>query len=232
MAKKTAFTETKYDVLIGLLIDLLIKIGYTPIPKRQKSKDVIRLGLESSRPIEASELGFHYSNNGHRAVVWTSWIPELEKFREVGTDTFWSIVTNNDELVYCAKPIARIDEDSIIDLAKQAWINKWKIDNLPLCPCCGARMEIFRKPKTRQYMFACKRNENHKTEEYPNGKWHFMNWDYGLGPKAKEFLDIRREATAQYKERMEKIGKSPIPRALIRKSWMVTKPQNLIQKST
>lgn len=234
MAKKSASIDENHAVLIAVLWDGLLQIGYEPIAARQKAKDVIRLGLQAPRPIEGSELGFQYTNNTHRCVVWTSWLPELQLFRTTGTDIFWSIITQNDELVYCAKPIPRIDIDSIVTLLRYAMVSKWKVDNLPLCDFgdCKARVEIYRKRGTRQYMYVCKKKKNHVTKEHPNGVWNFMSWDYALPPKAKKFLMTRREASALYRKKCEALGVEPVPKAVKRKRWKMTKPQNRIAKNT
>lgn len=141
--------------------EVLRSIGYSVITKKDKSQDFFRLELEAPRPIIGSEIGYRYSNKEYTSKIWLSYDPVLKKFRDVGTDAMWPIITQGDELVYSAKPINRTSREDILKILRYAWVNKWKIDNIPPCQCCNARMVIFRKPNTRCYMYACKRTEAH-----------------------------------------------------------------------
>lgn len=215
---------TKLTVDDYLFVDeMLIGMGYSMIKKKDKSKDAFRLELKAPRDLEGSEVGYSYSRNEYTSKFWTSFLFDLEKFRDKGKDALWPIITQADQLVYSAKPIYRTNREELLKALRYAWVNKWKIDNIPLCPCCNARMVIFRKKNTRCYMYACKKKESH-----PDGKWRFRNWDYGLKGNAKAFLAIRREATVRYKERMKKLGKDPKPQALIRSRWVIGNQSNLI----
>ena len=175
----------------------LLKMGYTAIPKKKKSQDLFRLEITTKRKIKGSERGFMYSNNEYTSKIWPSFLEEENKFRDVGTDAGWAIIAQADELVYSAKPLSRTG-DYIKNLLSYAWVTKWKIDNIPLCPCqeCKGKMFIYRKKGTRKYMYACKEIEKH-----PDKKWIFRDWDYNLPPKAKAFVEIRREKTAEYKKK-------------------------------
>lgn len=198
-------------------------IGYSVITKSDKSKDFFRLELQAPRPIKGSEIGYRYSNNEYTAKIWTSFLPAEQKFRDTGEDAMWPIITQADELAYSAKPIYRKSREDLMKTLRYAWVNKWKIDNIPLCPCCNARMVIFRKANSRRYMYACKKKGAH-----PDNKWRFRSWDYGLKEKAQAFVDIRRAATARYKEKMKALGKDPKPAAKIRKRWLPKNENNLI----
>ncbi len=215
-------TLTKEDYIFA--DELLKQIGYSIIKKKDKSQDFFRLKLEAPRRITGSEIGFYYSNKEYTAKFWTSFLFEEEKFRDKGKDAFWPIITQGDALVYSAKPIYRNDREALLKALRYAWINKWKIDNIPLCPYCNARMIIFRKKDTRCYMYACKKIESH-----PNGKWRFRSWDYGLKENAQAFVQIRRDATVKYKQRMKALGKNPIPAAVLRKRWKIGNNSNFIE---
>lgn len=220
MEKETALTLADF-----IFADEMYRgMGYSRIRRKDKNKHIFRLGLGAPRSLTGSEIGYFYGNNGYESVNWTSFLFDEQKYRNVAEDAFWSIIRQGDELVYSAKPITRKSREDLIKHLRYAWINKWKIDNIPLCPCCDAQMIIFRKFRTRKYMYACK-----KSEQHPDSKWRFLSWDYGLGDKAKAFLEIRREATARYKERMKTLGKNPTPAAFLRKRWKVTKEGNLIE---
>jgi len=206
------------------LDELLIGVGYKRMLKRQKAKDVIRLNLEAPRPIFGSEVGYFYSNNGYTAKFWSSWLETEKKFRDVSTDAFWSIITHGDELAYTAKPFNRDGIESILNAARYAFVAKAKIDNVPLCPVCKARTAIFRKKNTRQYMWICRK-------KHPDNKFKFVSWDCGMGPNTKDFLVVRRLATAKYKERCEREGRKPIPAAVLRKKWRIGRPENFIARN-
>ncbi len=211
-----------------LLLDEILKsIGYSDIKRAQKSKDMFRLDLEAPRKLEGSEEGKRYSNNGYTSIIWTSFLLKQGKFRDTEKDIGWPIITMEDELVYSATPVPRTS-GFVMKMARYAWINKWKIDNLPLCPCknCKARMYIYRKRNTRQYMYICKNGARHG-----DGKARFRPWDYGLPPKAQQFLDLNRLAREAYRKRNEKKGIKPVPKAVTRKRWIVHAPHNIIKRT-
>lgn len=207
--------------------EILRNIGILRVKPKEKSEDIFRLGLQAPRMIKGSEVCYRYSNKEYTLKVWPSYVPEEQKFRAVGKDSGWVIITQGDELVYSTKPMKRTTrEDFIMKILRYAWVNKFKIDNIPLCPCkdCNGRMFIFRKKGTHCYMYACNKAENHH-----DGKWRFRSWDYGLKEKSKAFLEIGRKATAKYKAKMKTLGKNPIPAAIIRKKWISVNKNNIIR---
>ncbi len=208
-----------------LLRELLLQTGYTPISKKHKAKEMERLALVAPRRLEGSEEGWRYSSNGYTAVLWTSFLPTKQKFRDVGTDIGWVIITQGDEIAYSATPIPR-RKDFVLRMARKAWVTKWKIDNIPLCPCCNARMAIYRRPMTRQYLFVCKKSEQHH-----DGVFRFRSWDYELPRNAQAFIDLEPSIREAYRDKDAARCIIRTPKAAIRKKWEVGKTENIIKHS-
>lgn len=210
--------------------EIMQQYGFQKIGSKQVRKDFYRLGLEKRfRRLESVEVGFAYASpySNYVVKIWTTVRKDNNQQRQLGTDVGWVIITLGDELIYCARYFLRSNENFFLSLARYAWISKWKIDNVPLCPYenCRREMHICRKKGTRQYYWACYNPDVHK-------KTQFLNWDHGLGQKAKDFLKIRRTKASQYnkknKELFEKTGKPiPVPKAKTRRVRQVGKPENL-----
>lgn len=211
---------TKEDFLF--LESFLLSWGYRRIAKIDKAKSFSRLQLQAPRKLAGSEVGFEYSNHGYTVVIWVSYLEEEGKWRDVGEDAIWILTREGDKALYFAKPFKRIS-GSILRVLRYAWITKWKVDHRPLCRECKAYMHISRRSNGRGYYWRCDHKEKHTDQ-----KSVFENWDYKLPPKATEFVEIRRNYTAAYKERNEKAGKTPIPAAVIRKPWVKGTPENII----
>jgi hypothetical protein len=207
-----------------VLDDILESQGYGPIEKRQKARDISRLGLHAPRKLTGSEEGRMYANNGYASKLWLTYLKDEERFRAVGEDVGWSIITEGDDLVYTATPIPR-NEDFVLEMTQRAIVNKWKVDNIPLCPCkeCNARMSIYRKRGTRQYMYICKSNPRHGDK-----KPRFRSWDYGLPDDIKDYVKAKRLLRKAYRDRKKKQGIVPIPKAVTRKKWVIGAPYNVI----
>lgn len=220
---KSKLTEVDAEKLFLLLEISGLKVR----PVSQKAQDFYRLEIQAPhhRKLEGSEQAWTYSKGNYTVIVWTTYLAKEGKFRDTGTDVGWVIVVSGDDLVYCTRPILRSSSDFVLKLARYAWVTKYKIDHLPLCPKCRAKMFIFRKKGTREYMYICRHTDRHD-----DNKATFRSWDYGLKDKAKEFLAIRREATQKYNKRNEKLGKKPTPKALLRKKWSIGRPQNIEPK--
>lgn len=209
---------------------LLLEVaGFKEMGLSQKVQDFYRLEIKAppNRKLEGTEQGWSYSNRDYTVIVWPTWLEKEGKFRDTGTDVGWVIAvpSGSDELVYCARPILRSSSNFVLKLCRYAWVTKHKIDHIPLCRECRAKMFIFRKKGTRQYMFICRNCDRHE-----NNVPVFESWDYALKDKAKEFLAIRRKATQKYNKKNEKEGKNPVPKAFTRKRWEIDRPENLQPK--
>lgn len=205
---------------------IMKEMNFQKIGSKQIKKDFIRLDLERRfrKKLTGREVGFVYASpySLYLVKVWTSFLEKEERLRDLGEDVGWVIICKGDVLVYCARYFLRSNQQFFLALARYAWISKYKVDHVPLCPCesCGRRMYIFRKRGTRQYMWRCDNPKVHRRAT-------FRIWDYGLGDKAQEFLNIRRKHTANYKKQNEKKGLNPTPKAQTRRVRKVGKPENL-----
>lgn len=210
--------------------EIMQKYNFQKIGSKQVRKDFYRLGLEKRfRRLESVEVGFAYASpcSDYVVKVWITVRKDNGQLRKLGTDVGWVIVTQGDELIYCARYFLRSNKKFFLNIARYAWISKWKIDNIPLCPYenCRRQMEIRRKTNTRQYYYCCQNSDVHKKNQT-------LSWDYGLGPKAKNFLSIRRKKAASYnkknKEAFEKTGKPiPVPKAKTRRVRRFGRPENI-----
>jgi hypothetical protein len=203
--------------------------GYKLNTKLDSSKTFERLQLSPPRKLPGREaiLTYHNSNTGYTSRVPTSYLEAQEIWRKTGTDYFWIMITEADVEKYFTKPFKRPTKEEdvekfVLEVLRYIWIAKWRVDHRWVCPKCSAFMDITRKKGTRQYYHACMRMNQH-----PDGKPVFLGWDYELPARAKEFVKIRRELSAKYRERNKKAGIIRKPAATIRKKWEIGKPENL-----
>lgn len=203
--------------------------NFSKIGSKQIRKDFFRLDLETNiRKLNGREVGFACSSpySDYVVIVWVSFLEEEGKFREMGEDVGWVIIRKGDDLVYCARYFLRSNKEFFLSLFRYAWTNKFRIDNVPLCPYenCKKQMKITRKKGTRQYYWSCINPDVHKKNQ-------FLSWDYGLPPKAKAFADIRRKKTLAYNKKNQKAFKEtgkpiPVPKAKTRVVRKIGKPEN------
>jgi hypothetical protein len=213
------FTMTKEDFFF--LNRMILGMGYHIFTKNDSRRTFTRLDLSAPRPLEGRETSYRYTNNNYTAKVHTTYLEREGKWRDKSTDIGWVLIAEGDEAKYFARPFQR-KKGFILKILRYAWITKWKVDHRPLCPVCHDNMEIKRKKHSRGYYWACMDKEKH-----PNGLPEFLPWNYGVPPKAAEFLEIRREYTARYNAKNRKEGKTPTPAAVIRKKWPIGNPENL-----
>jgi len=193
---------------------------FQEISRKQIKQDYTRLGIEKKiRNVEGVETGFVYASpySRYKVIVWVTWLKAEQKLRDIGTDAGWNLIAEDDDAKYFSRPFLRSNKNFFLAIFRYAWTSKWKIDNVPICPCeeCGSKMKIARKIGTRQYFWQCKNEDKH---EKPTSR----KWDYGVPPKALDWLNIRRSNTAKYKAKNEKAFKEtgkalPIPAAIKRR---------------
>lgn len=205
----------------------LEQMGY-----RQKSEinfkgDFKRLGLQAPRPKPGREEGFIFASDRFlNAIIWTSYVAADKAFR--GEDVGWSLITEGDYAKYFAKPVRRT-EGFLLQILRKAWITAWRVKHRPFCPTCDALMSIHEKKKhgkpTGQYFWACFHQKSNTQPPIFVG-WDTIGPEKKLPPKAKEYVDKTRARIKAYKKRNKKLGITRTPMRSIRKSWVVTKPEN------
>jgi hypothetical protein len=218
------------------LHSILISLGYRKLLKSEWDSIYERLRPESDKKTKGKEVTYVYTNSITMltVVLHTTYVEAWGEWRGNGEDIAWNLITEGDIAKYFAKPFKRPTDEKdvdkfIKDYLRYAWVSKWKVDHRPLCPCCSAYMIIYRKSNTRQYMWACFKNEAHPENDHGEREPQFLGWDHSLGPKAKDFVEIRREITKKYKERCKREGRNPRPAAKLRRGWKIRNRQNLMR---
>lgn len=199
----------------------MLGIGFRSLSYKDFHKNFTRLKLRAPRMIRGCEEGYIYHNNDYTIYCWTTFVKTLNTFRAKGEDLGWVLITDGDEAVYFARPFKRTSKSFVKRFLSYAWVTKWKVDNRPLCDQCQAWMHVFRRPKTRQYMWVCKKSNSHL-----NNKWQFKNWDQELPPKAQVFVNLRRKDTQRYNKKNKKAGLHPTPSAQLRSPWIMGNRSN------
>lgn len=209
----------------------LIKLGYVRRIAKNVKMDFIRLGLVAPREIKGREASFITYNHGLNSLIWVSYDEVHKEWREV--DLGWGLIRKGDKRQYCSKPLRRTP-NFIQALLKRARVNKWRVDNRPLCPYCGAYMDIYeRKDKkdkkpTGQYLWACFKRDKHENKEPVFVGWDKIGSEKKLPAEIEDYVLMMRKRVADYKERNRKLGIVRTPARFIRKPWGMTKPDNQI----
>ena len=232
MAKKVEVTSEEFMRLDSELREL----GFQRKFKKDMKNNFERLGLELTRHQRKAkgEVGYEFTKNGLTVHVWSSWVEEDGKANK--NDYGWILISNGDPAKYFAKPFRRT-EGFVTKLLSYAWISQWKVIHRPLCSECKRFMDITSpnlkgRPleefltRLRQRFWVCNNPEAHEKPVY-------LNWDAGLGPKAKAFLAQRRKETAAYNKKRKLEGKNPSGTAILKRAgtWEVRKPENMITQN-
>lgn len=216
------FTENDFK----FLKENLLSIGFHLKGEINFKKDFQRLGLEAPRKLTGREQGFFFTENGLTVKVWTTYLEKEKKFRDIGEDMGWVLITEGDTAIYFAKPIKRTTS-FIQNLLRKAWIAKWRVQNRPLCKQCKSYMDV-KSNKMRQYFWGCFNNVYHHQNEPVFLGWDSIGPDGNLPKKAKAYTDSLRKKIILYKKRDKKLGIIRTPARKIRKPWPITKPENKI----
>lgn len=196
----------------------LLAKGWRRKTNIEMAKDFARLGLVyAGRQHEHKrELGYEAYRNGLTAVLWSSWLPEDEVMRD--HDYGWLLVKEQDVPNYFAKPFLRSAHyvDRILTYAD---IVLKKIENRPICQCCGRYYRIWRSDAGGRFWICFNRDVHEKP--------CCLNWDHGLSKQEIFYLNIRREQERLYNKRREAVGKPKhgIARER-RKLWIIGRPEN------
>ncbi len=174
--------------------------------------------LRDPRKRPGREIGFIYEANGLEVWVWTSWLMEENKIRDV--DLGWVLISENGVSKYFSRP-ARRTRFFFTRLMWRSWIAGWRVENLARCKVCDRTYTIVRGPHLGQRYFKrscyCIR-----TKENPRT----LSWNHNknLMPlEAQRFLDSEEKSKrrdANIRKKIEKeTGKPVVRERLRRRTW-------------
>lgn len=193
----------------------LLSLGFRRIERVEVSADFKRFGLVAPRKRPGRELGFRFDANALTVVVWTSWLPAEEAIRE--EDSGWILIKEGDNPRYFVHPLMRT-KGFLLRLARHAWVARQRALKRPLCTKCKQFMEIKYGRALKSRYWGCFRLKDHE-DSGPD----FCDWDYGLGPRAKEFLKEERAPKRRYRQELKRQRKLVTPAVLRRRSWRKTR---------
>jgi hypothetical protein len=189
----------------------LLARGFRAISDVQFVSEFRRLGLIAPRPRIGREAGFTFSRNGLVVRVWTTWLRREKILRDV--DAGWVLITKGDSALYFSHPLNRT-KNFFLNLFRQAWIAKFRVQNRPHCPDCNAFMEIVRGPELKERYWRCDRVERHGDRTARS-----YRWDIGLPEKAQAYIDGLRRERMRHEEKIIIAGGKPHAAMLKRKPW-------------
>lgn len=196
----------------------LVRRGFRQLSPVEFQSDYRRLALQAPSPREGRETGFVFSSNRLEVVVWTTFLTEAGRARD--EDAGWVLIKDGDEARYFSHPFHRT-KNFLYSLLWAACIAQWRVAHRPLCPVCGARMDIANGQGLKARYWKCYRPESHKKPE-------FLSWDYGLPEAALEHLKALRQRRQKYRATLREQGKIPGVAMQRRLRWKVGRPKNVI----
>ena len=212
----------------------MLAMGYRLKSHRQLKIDFKRLDLSAPRKKKGREATFLYGNNFLQAVAHTTFDLDNQEWRE--EDLGWHLIKEKDRIKYFSKPLRRT-KNFISNFLMRARVNRWRIDNRPICPECKRFMEIktrwtynheeFRWESTGQYFWGCLQKDNHQDNRLIS-----VGWD-DIGPKKEipkdlgKYVKEMRRRVASHRRREKLLGIKRRSMRFIRKAWSIGKPENL-----
>lgn len=181
-----------------------------------------RLGLRAPRPRSGRETGFVFTANQLEVCVWTTWIEKVQAIREI--DAGWVLIKDNRRKKpdYFAGPFNRT-KNFLVNLLRYSWLARWRSIHRPLCPECHQFMTItFGRALKSRYWSCVNRKQHLESKQNVN-----LGWDHGLPPRAKKFVESVRKRRANYLKKLREKGKPHHLAMRRRKTWTITRPQNL-----
>jgi hypothetical protein len=200
------------------MVKALEKKGFRRISRNQFPRDQERLGIVlPERRNRVAEVGLRYDENGLQVRIWTTYIEAEERVQE--EDEAWVIIREGDKARYFSHPIRRT-KNFLERLWKWAQVAQQRVKRRPLCPTCKAYMHIAYGQGLKARYWECQKSWLHG-----NGQWRFLDWDIGLSPKAREFVNRERRLRRLAEKRS---GKKQGTAMLNRNTAVVTRPENLV----
>jgi hypothetical protein len=127
------------------------------------------------------------------------------------------VIAKKDNALYFSHPLNRT-KNFLVNLFRQAWIAKFRVENRPCCPDCGAFMEIVRGKQLKDRYWRCDQVRAHR-----NGRRKSFPWDVGLPRKAQAYVNALRQKRRAYEAKAIAAGKNPYAAMLKRKPWCAKK---------
>ena len=193
------------------------KRGFRQLGRGEFATDFQRLELRAPSPREGREAGFIFAANGYQVVVWTTFVESVQAARP--QDAGWVLIKQGDRVLYFARPLHRT-ENFLRNLLLAAAIARVRVLHRPLCPTCGAFMDIVPGKGLKSRFWSCSRPAHAKPE--------FLSWDYGLSPTVLKYVQEIRDRRKPHTKKLRKIGQKPGMALLKRRGWKVGKPENQI----
>lgn len=199
--------------------------GFRKLSSTEFKKDFTRLELIAPSHREGREVGFSFKPAGDdedilEVRVWTTFLDQEGRARD--KDAGWVLIKEGDTPRYFSRPFSRT-KNFLHRLLWAASIARWRVQNRPPCPTCGAKMRIAYGSGLKSRFWRCVRPLFHE-------KPVFLSWDYRLPQEALDFLNPIRKARARYNKKLRAVGKEPGTALQRRKGWKVTGPGNIEPK--
>jgi len=189
----------------------LLGLGFREYTAGEFRRQFRRLGLRAPRVRPGRETGFIFHANALSVFVWTTWVASEGRARE--EDCGWVVICDGDNAVYFAQPTHRT-KNFVRNLLSRAWVAHWRVLNRPTCPECGEWMHICRGRSLKSRYWGCSKKSLHHDQ-----KDRRLDWDYGLPPKAKRYVEELRKERARYRTTRRAQGKPVDVAPIRRKSW-------------
>jgi hypothetical protein len=200
----------------------LAKRGFRKMRRTEFKSDYWRLALQAPSPREGRETGFVFSANGLDVVVWTTFLEREGCARD--EDAGWVLIKDGDTVQYFSHPHPRT-KNFLHALLADAALARLRVLARPLCPVCGARMNITNGKGLKSRFWQCKRPDFHRRAQNES-------WDYGLPPEALEYLKPIRKRRRKYRTELRREGKAPGAALQKRIGWKAGNPHNKVGPRT
>jgi len=198
----------------------LLSFHFRQIPDQEFVDQYNALKLVAPRPREGGrEVGFVFKANELKVTVWTTWLLREQRARK--KDSAWVVISDEKKVFYFSHPIHRT-KNFIDNICKQAWIAMYRVKYRPRCKECGKFMQIIHGKGAKSCYWSCSNRYEHD-----NNKKVYLEWDYNLPSKAKQYLKGLRRKRATYRERRRAAN---LPTDVSRKkriSWVIKKKKSL-----
>jgi len=207
MPERAVFKEENFETLERTFQEM----GFRRITDVEFQTNFRRFGLVAPTSRFGREVGFIFTANDLTVHVWTTWLGRESRTRRA--DEAWVLIECEDKAVYFSHPLHRT-KNFMLNLLRQAWIARWRVLNRPLCPKCRNFMDIVHGRGLKSRYWSCIRTAAHADQ-----KPAFLDWDYGLPPKAKYYVRTLRRKRHLYEKQRRAEGKPLHVALLTRKPW-------------
>lgn len=200
---------TEFD--FACLADELEALGFHKMTDKEFRKTMQHIS-QAPRKQEGRQVGFVFYAKGLRVCVWTTWLKYQNRPKK--SAEAWVIIEDENRALYFSHPMHRT-KNFVRTLLKQAWIARWRGLNRPRCKECGEFMKIAPGKGIKSRYWRC-----YKKKKHASNRFVALDWDYGLPPKAKKYVEGLRKRRAKYRKKRKQQGK-PVDVAIKnRRPWI------------